>query len=1194
MSAARTALAALGLAVLAAAAFGAAAPASLNAQSGAPRVDSMVIRSSAGNDSTYTRGDTIKVRVYWDRRVDVSQTTVTAGLVIGSTNRTAIFGGDPGTIGYPASSSNSVGNVWIDHYYLVQQSDLDTDGISVVSVGSGELENFNDGTTANTDVTGKTITNAAAHKVDGALGLPRVTGVTISSDAGNDSLYVTRDTIQVSVVFDSTVTVTGTPQLALTIGSQTRQANYASGTGSDTLVFRYVVVAADADADGISIAANALTLNGGTIRDGSVNAALGLGSHAITNAAAHKVGYAPTVTGVSIDTIWPGPDSTYQLGNPVVVTVQFDTTVTVTGTPRVVLWIAAQTRYATYQRGSTTNSLVFEYRIAATDTDTDGISIGANALTLNGGTIRYGSVNAVLGLGTHAITNSAAHKVAGNAPRVATLTLSSPVVGDTFERGETIGVTILFSASVTVTGTPQVGLGIGSQTRPASYASGTGSNTLVFEYTVVAADVDADGVSVGLFPFVWNGGTIRAGSVDAGDYIGGAAITNSSGHKVAGNTFTTPSVTDVTITSEPLVGDSVYRRDAVIEAAVAFSRPVAVTGTPQLALAIGSATRQANYVSASSTADTLVFRYTVVQADADADGLSIGAGALGLNGGTINDTRPGATAASLGLGTHAVANAPAHKVDGSQPAPVTVTAVSLNQGQNNVWLPAFVAGDWIQVTVTFSAMVNVTGTPQVALRIGSAIRQADYYSGTGTTSLVFRYRVHGYDSDNDGFTVASDALALNGGAIRPVAGGNQVVALGLPSSYTGQPVRTRRSAPSSLMVSMPSSGNTWELDDTITVEMGLSETAVSGAPHGTSTLKLIIGANTRRMRQAGGAGSYTRLTFRYVIGPNDVDADGISIPADAWTGGTFQSYGSIQGPFRSLGALAFTNDGDRRVNGEAGSPVVRGVSVGSPPTGDTFERADVIEIAVAFTAPLAVTGTPQLALTIGSTTRQADYASGTGTDTLVFRYTVVAADVDTDGLSIGATALALNGGTIRRPSTTIDATLGLGSHAVTNSTNHKVAGGTFTASPVSAVTIASLPATGSDSTYGRTERIEVHVAFVRPVVVTGDAAAGTDDRERDATGGLHERHGDGHAGVPLHGGPSGCGLGRDQHRRERASAEQRHDQRRSVGRQHGGESGAGFECDIEHGGAQGGRQPGAADGRRVVDQFAACGRLVRA
>jgi hypothetical protein len=55
-------------------------------------------------------------------------------------------------------------------------------------------------------------------------------------------------------------------------------------------------------------------------------------------------------------------------------------------------------------------------------------------------------------------------------------------------------------------------------------------------------------------------------------------------------------------------------------------------------------------------------------------------------------------------------------------------------------------------------------------------------------------------------------------------------------------------------------------------------------------------------------------------------------------------------------------------------------------------------------------GTPRMALTVGTTTVYATYLSGSGTSALVFRYTVQANDLDTNGIVVGT--LALNGGTL--------------------------------------------------------------------------------------------------------------------------------------------------------------------------------------
>ena len=75
--------------------------------------------------------------------------------------------------------------------------------------------------------------------------------------------------------FDRAVRATGSPRVALTVGTQTRHATFSSW-GGQSLYFDYTVQERDRDEDGISIAANALSLDGGTIRaaDGTTDADL--------------------------------------------------------------------------------------------------------------------------------------------------------------------------------------------------------------------------------------------------------------------------------------------------------------------------------------------------------------------------------------------------------------------------------------------------------------------------------------------------------------------------------------------------------------------------------------------------------------------------------------------------------------------------------------------------------------------------------------------------------------------------------------------------------------------------------------------------------------------------------------------------------------------------------------------------------
>ena len=104
---------------------------------------------------------------------------------------------------------------------------------------------------------------------------PTVSGIAITSATGvqNNRLNA-GDQVSVTVTMSEAVLVTGTPRLALLIGGNTVQASYVSGSGTSALVFRYTVLTGQTDSNGIAIAANALTLNGGSLRDAAGNAAV--------------------------------------------------------------------------------------------------------------------------------------------------------------------------------------------------------------------------------------------------------------------------------------------------------------------------------------------------------------------------------------------------------------------------------------------------------------------------------------------------------------------------------------------------------------------------------------------------------------------------------------------------------------------------------------------------------------------------------------------------------------------------------------------------------------------------------------------------------------------------------------------------------------------------------------------------------
>ena len=90
--------------------------------------------------------------------------------------------------------------------------------------------------------------------------------------------------------------------------------------------------------------------------------------------------------------------------------------------------------------------------------------------------------------------------------------------------------------------------------------------------------------------------------------------------------------------------------------------------------------------------------------------------------------------------------------------------------------------------------------------------------------------------------------------------------------------------------------------------------------------------------------------------------------------------------------------------------------VSEPIADSTYRRDEKIEAAVTFSKPVTVTETetekPTLDLTVGTNIRQAEYVRGTGSNRLVFEYTVVEADTDGDGIAIAADSLSLAGAAI--------------------------------------------------------------------------------------------------------------------------------------------------------------------------------------
>lgn len=100
----------------------------------------------------------------------------------------------------------------------------------------------------------------------------------------------------------------------------------------------------------------------------------------------------------------------------------------------------------------------------------------------------------------------------------------------------------------------------------------------------------------------------------------------------------------------------------------------------------------------------------------------------------------------------------------------------------------YTLGQAIQIEITFSQVVFVSGIPQLSLRVGSANRVATYRSGSGGRVLTFTYTVQTGDAITALDYTSTSALQPNGGAISNSLGVGAILnlpALGSANSIAG-------------------------------------------------------------------------------------------------------------------------------------------------------------------------------------------------------------------------------------------------------------------------------------------------------------------------------------------------------------------------------------------------------------------------
>ena len=295
----------------------------------------------------------------------------------------------------------------------------------------------------------------------------------------------------------------------------------------------------------------------------------------------------------------------------------------------------------------------------------------------------------------------------------------------------------------------------------------------------------------------------------------------------------------------------------------------------------------------------------------------------------------------------------------------------------------------MEVTVTFSETVVVTGTPRVTLKVGERDRSANYESVTGAV-MVFAYTVAVNDSDTDGVSMEADSLS--GGTIRDTARNNAVLTHSAVAADTGQKVDGIKPVLASTDGAVANG---------TMLTLAYSEPLDTSSAPGNDAFSVTGGNETRTVTGVRVSGSAVELTLDPAA---EHEEAGITV---SYTPGMNRLRDVAGNEAESLSQEPVTND-----TPDTTSPTVSSVEITSnpPDNRDTYATGDVIEATVTFSETVMVTGTPRVTLKVGERDRSANYESVTGA-VVVFAYTVAVNDSDTDGVSIEADSLS--GGTIR-------------------------------------------------------------------------------------------------------------------------------------------------------------------------------------
>ncbi|SFU20892.1 Putative Ig domain-containing protein, partial [Algoriphagus locisalis] len=427
----------------------------------------------------------------------------------------------------------------------------------------------------------------------------------------------------------------------------------------------------------------------------------------------------------------------------------------------------------------------------------------------------------------------------------------------------------------------------------------------------------------------------------------------------------------------------------------ATSGTVVVSGTPTSLILEGSVSDINAFISNGDLTFT-----TALNATSDVNlNISISDnGNTGIGGGALTDQT------DVTIDVTAVNDAPENTVPGIQQTDQDVDLVLSNANGNLISISDVDAGGGtVQVSLTgTNGLISLSGTAGLTFSIGSGVND-------GTMTF-------------DG-TITNINTALSGMIFRPTPGFNGLASLSITSNDLGfsgsggtqtdtdvLSIAVNSINPIITVVSSGSTNGAYKIGDELFIQISFDQAVVVDDAGGSPTLTLETGSSDRQATYQSGSGT-TTLNFSYIVQLGDVSSDlgYTGTNALALNGSTIENAlgdAAILSLPPSGSANSLSGQKDLVIDGVI--PVIASVSV---PSNGVYALGQNLNFTVNFSEAVTVAGSPQFSLTVGASTQQASYLSGSGTSALVFRYTVQSGDLDLNGIVAGT--LSLNGATIR-------------------------------------------------------------------------------------------------------------------------------------------------------------------------------------